>query len=69
MKTWLQTKMDKDTKGYAVLLDQLKNNLKGIVDENQLSDGQLKELLWNDKGLDIQGKKIKLEKKYVFYLL
>lgn len=61
--------MDKDTKGYAVLLDQLKNNLKGIVDENQLSDGQLKELLWNDKGLDIQGKKIKLEKKYVFYLL
>lgn len=38
MKTWLQTKMDKDTKGYTVLLDQLKNNLKGIVDENQLSD-------------------------------
>lgn len=69
MKIWLQTKMDKDPEGAAVLLDQIKNNLKGIIAENKVSDEQLKKLLWDDEGLDIQGKNIKLEKEYVFYLL
>ncbi len=61
--------MDKDPEGAAVLLDQIKNNLKGIIAENKVSDEQLKKLLWDDEGLDIQGKNIKLEKEYVFYLL
>lgn len=70
MTGWLQDKMKADLEDYTTILSQIRNNLAGVVDDpNAVSEEELKNLLWSDNGLDIQGKKITLEKKYLFYLL